>query len=378
MPEPQKELNIQLESGKIGEQLLKLPEPQLQQIVYQANAWADTQRFTGMMKAIAQEMKEIAELPSEIPQDSNPLLRVEFPEKGGVLTWMEGYEHPFKGYPFHEFVDRIDAVKKMFRAWLSGLYHQLKRRNRLWLLTLIPGLWVSKAAVRASINVIYRIIERFRIKKERYCDALREVHRAFSGERLNESVSEREIRHNFRDSLCMVLEFDNAYRYRFQDILAHLDKVRLYKNPIKELVHLLDLMSEREVTQEIRDTWKLLKYVVRFYLVFDRKFLRMITETLMQLDIDKVALSVEDKVFCLPRKDYKFGFVLYPNENDLRLIAKEKLNRAWKDEKASILKQSTEEHQLAKTDEERKALDEKFNNLLKASEERYVEAKSKL
>src|SRR3990167_5690221 len=79
-----------------------------------------------LMNQVVRQMKEIPELPSEKPKDVHALTKVEFPESGGVLTYMQGYDHPYRGFPFHEFVDKIDVIKKITRAVLSGLFHGLK------------------------------------------------------------------------------------------------------------------------------------------------------------------------------------------------------------------------------------------------------------
>jgi hypothetical protein len=214
--------NVVLSPGTLQQQISALPESQLQQIVLQANQWATYVRHMQLMGGIAKDMKEIPELASEIitAKTSNPLTRVEFPEKGGVLSSMEKYEHPFKGYPYHEFVDRVDFIKKTSRSFLSGLYHRLKRRNKLWFVTLLPGLWIAKDFVRAGVYDAFRIVERFRIKKERYCDFVRELYRAFSLEIPGEKEADAEFRAHLKDVACMILEFDNAYRFRAQDILG--------------------------------------------------------------------------------------------------------------------------------------------------------------
>lgn len=261
----------------------------------------------GMMNQIVREMREIPELPSEAPKDVNPLLRVEFPEAGGVLTYMGGHDHPYKGFPFFEFVDKIDLIKKISRAFLSGIYHALK--GRAWLaITFIPAMWFARSILRVGVYVFYRMVERFRIKSIRYCDAIRELYRAFS-EGFDPDEKTHEFRIQVRDLVCMFLEFDNAYRYRIQDVLPELDKEALRKHPRRELIRLCDLMASRETTQEIRDTWKLLKICAEYYLLFDRKTLRLVVDTLSRIDLEKITLSVEDKQFCRPRTDYNFKFV---------------------------------------------------------------------
>ena len=261
-----------------------------------------------LMNVVVREMKEIAELPSEKPKDISPLQKVEFGEKEGVYTYMEGYEYPYKGFPFYEFVDRIDLMKKITRTTLSGIYHELKNRNKLWLLTLIPSLWIIKVLVRAGIYVFFRIVERFRLKSNRYCQAVRELHRVFSKEYPQEKIADRDFRFRIRDALCMVLEFDNAYRYRFQDLMEDLDQKRVKTHTVAELLRLLDVMSTRERTQEIKDTWRLFKYVVSIYLRYDREVRNIIGTVLSEIDVEKVKLDEGDKCFCGKRQDYTFKY----------------------------------------------------------------------
>ena len=269
-------------------------------------AFAENMRI---MNEIVAGMKEIPVLASEVPRDTNPLVKVEFPEKGGVLTWMENFDYPYKGFPYFEFVDKIDLGKKIIRAFASGLYHRLKKRNKLQLLLMLPNLWLSTDVAHSLLYVFYRLIERFRIKRERYCDAIRELYRAFSLEKFGETQEEREMRLMFRDSICMFLEFDNAYRYRAQDVIISLNKDNLKRAPALEILRLIKIMQSRENHQEIKDTWKLGQLLVRFYLRKDKKLLKILKDALLALDIDKIILQEDDKCYCKKRTDYNFSFM---------------------------------------------------------------------
>lgn len=267
------------------------------------------------MNQIVREMKEIPELPSEVPQDVQALQKVEFPEKGGVLTYMEGHEHPYKGFPFFEFVEKIDTIKKIQRATLSSLYHSMTARPYWQLICLVFVPWLFADLLKAYINTFHRIIDRFKLKVIRHCDAVRELHRAFSIDWYDETLEERELRHKIRDILCMFLEYDNAYRFRFQDIIVELDKTALQKNPAHELARLFRLMADREITQEIKDTWSLVLFFFPWYLRFNTSLKKSIIAILTELDLSKVALSVEDQHFCAKRTDYQFGFQLCQQQN---------------------------------------------------------------
>lgn len=279
-----------------------------------------------LMNSIVATMKEIPELPSEKPKDVSPLQKVEFPDEG-VLTFMshsagtieiegkiqevfEPEDYPYKGFPFIDFVDKIDTIKKISRAVLSGFYHRIKGRNKIQLVFLIPVLWFFKDMVYVGIYTFHRMVVRFRIKKTRYCIAMRELYRAFDYSPIDEDEKSKELRLMLKDLLCMVMEFDNAYRYRFQDVMEEVDLKEVKKDMIKELNRLLDIMSERELTQDLKDTWTLVKLFCTYYLKIDKKLYFILQNALSQIDIEKVKLDDGDKHYCKPRKDYKFGFML--------------------------------------------------------------------
>ena len=283
------------------------------------------QRNMQLMNTIIATMKEIPELPSEAPKDVSPLEKVEFPDEG-VLTYMshqdgtmevkgkivdayKSHDYPYKGFPFYEFVDKIDLIKKISRAVLSGFYHRFKARNKFQLIFLIPAIWFFKDLVYVGIYTFHRMIDRFKIKPIRYCIAVRELYRTLDYAPFNEDKKTKDLRLMLKDLLCMILEFDNAYRYRFQDVISEINLDAVKKNMIKEVNRLLDILSEREQTQDIKDTWTLLKLFFTYYLKIDKRVYSIIQNALFQLNIEKVKLDEGDKYYCTPRKDYKFGFM---------------------------------------------------------------------
>lgn len=270
-----------------------------EQLTYlaQTSALLENQRLMG---EVIREMKEIPELPSEVPTDVHALTKVELPDNGGVLTYMEGYEHPYKGFPFHEFVDKIDTLKKLSRGILSSFFHSLKKRNKFQVALLALSPWFINDLLVATIYAFHRVIIRFKIKEFRYSTAVREVYRAIAGSELKESI---------RDILCMTLENDNAYRFRFQDIVPEVDKEALKRNVSKELVRLLNLMQSREKKQDVKDTWTLLKTFLPMYLLVNPKVQKEIINIVCEMDMEKIALSVEDEFYCKPRTDYTFKFM---------------------------------------------------------------------
>lgn len=267
------------------------------QLFAQTGMLLENQRLMG---EVIRQMKEIPELPSEVPTDVHALTRVELPDEGGVYTYMEGYEYPYKGFPFHEFVDKIDSLKKISRGILSSLFHSLKKRNKLQIVLLALSPWLFNDMLVAAIYAFHRVIIRFKIKELRYSIAVREVYRVIGGSDLKEHI---------RDILCMVLENDNAYRFRFQDVVPEIDKDALAKNTSKELLRILDLMQEREKKQDVKDTWTLLKTFLPMYLFVNPRVRKEIISIVSAMDMEKIKLDPGDQFFCRPRKDYTFKFM---------------------------------------------------------------------
>lgn len=299
------------------------------------------------MNEVAKKLKQIPELPSEKPTDSHPLTKVEFPDEEGVLTYMDGYDYPYRGYPYYEFVDKIDLIKKLSRSLQSGFYHGLKGKWFRWLLIpLVPT--VGRAVFYGCAYTFSRLIDRFQMRTNRYSQFVGELYRSFSVSWGDESPQITELRKMIRNVECMILEFDNAYRFRAQDLLPELNKDNLRNNPIKEINRLLDIWISREVSEDVKNSWILLKLFVTYFLKHDKPLLQLFVRVLLELDIDKCKLTIEDKYYAIPRVDYHFGFVENPTIDDAKLIAKVKLQKNYDLAVSEIRTKSTQDHDFLK------------------------------
>ena len=337
-------------------------------------AMANAQR----MYQVIREMKEVPELPSEKPKDESTLERVEFPPSGGVLTYMSGHEYPYRGFPFFEFVDKIDFIKKVARGILSGLFHELKHRPKIWFITLIPALWFFKPLVYSALYGFHRLVVRSLIKPKYYSQAIQELYNAFSYEDLEDGKT-RKVRLLLRDIVCMILEFDNAYRFRLQDAIENLDQTAVKKNTINELCRVLDSMTDRELGQDIKDTWRLVKLFCKIYLRIDGRMRRILGDVLSRIDLDKMKLTDEDKYYCPLRKDFQAAFLkglrelkiksLTPQQkSDRLLIEKAFATHELKAEKVKLIDKFNTKRALITEafEKEKKQLTEELDNIKKS------------
>ncbi len=121
------------------------------------------------------------------------------PEEGGTFSNFQGGKYPFPGFPDSKAVNLIGSAKRM-----------------------IP----------IGANIIDASLRGLQQEKDikRMCKTAREIHRIF------DIMIEREqvgyVKENFtkiRDMICFILEYDDAYRFRFQDAFSELnvDEIKL-------------------------------------------------------------------------------------------------------------------------------------------------------
>jgi hypothetical protein len=258
---------------------------------------------------ITSEMRENPLPPSEQvnKEDSNSLIKVEMPPEGGVLTYMTGYNEPYQGFPYHELVISMELIKKMTKGFKSGFYHYLWKwfEGKYWQPMILLTSPFYRVYSRAELHTCWRYLERHKIRPNRYCRSMREVYRAFSIPVIGENNDAREIRERIRDLACMHLEFDNAYRFRFQDTIVNIDKANFKKNPVKEMLRMFDILIEREIKQEVKDSWKLTKIMVE-YLRYDKTVLKIYRNLIENMNLEECALDNRDWPFCEFRKDFTF------------------------------------------------------------------------
>lgn len=227
-----------------------------------------------------------------------------FPWTGGVLTTMEGHPVPYKGFPYVDFVQGLDGVKKLLKYFGQRIHYNFRSLTEQQK-SEVGQFWFHEKIIQSLFYGIWRVIERNRIRPERYSDPVREVYRVLSD---MASLSKEERGENrilqFRDSFCHYLEFDNAYRFRFQDMMEDLNQTA---ESVKELARLYDLNIEREQIEEDKEKQAQYKDFLVWWFSHEG-YPEILGEFFKRLDKEKVKLSPEDRYWCRWRKDYHFGF----------------------------------------------------------------------
>jgi hypothetical protein len=144
-----------------------------------------------------QEYTKRGGIAKEVPTITKTL----FPETGGTFTEVtengKKYDFPFPGFPDREVVTDIEKYKRL---------------------------------VPVAIDGYAGFFAKHKLKPERYCRAVREVYRLFTLMSDRECNKKNKLRWlKVRDMVCVVMEFDSAYRFRFQDMIkeAKIEELQL-------------------------------------------------------------------------------------------------------------------------------------------------------
>ena len=211
---------------------------------------------------------------------------VKLPKDGGIYTYYWDDPFPQKGFPHSDTVEKVDEIKKMMMAAMYG-FENFKGK---WLLAIFYLIFRKRVgqSLLAMVDQMNRMLAPHALDPIRYCISVRAVHDAMPDSKQSLLLS------RLRNVICMVLEFDDAYRYRFQYTLGQIDRERFNKSPLAELSAALKKMEEAEIDERLRGMWRMMqKLLPAAYLIKD--FRNGIVQTINQLDLAKVRLDEADR-----------------------------------------------------------------------------------
>lgn len=247
-------------------------------------------------------------------KDKRAITKVLFPEDGGVFTCFDESKHPVKGFCYGETVETVDEVKKTMMSFMTGFFESLsKSKVRTIIFALLFRKQFELMARRFVVQLDYRM-RRVLQKPERYCICAREFYRVFSLMATWYPENAKEI-NSFKNIWCMMLEYDDAYRYTFQDVLVEMDKDGVRKDVVKEITKVLDLTLERD------DRGLFIKFTqvrkLLFLVNYDKTVKQMLTRFFLELNLNRIKMDDADLYHASFKQGYNWKHIKnYKKENN--------------------------------------------------------------
>ncbi len=238
----------------------------------------------------------------------------EYPSSGGILVHIQGAKFPKKGFPFPEGVWAINLAKKFFVALLKIL--TIPAMLGWLLIVFIPHKKKIKV-LNEILNQYNRLAEGaiapFMVKEEYMTPASREIGR-FVFNFLATLGVYSDTAYVTGKIFANIVEYDDAYRYRLEDIMAETTITKLYLNPRKEFLRLLDILISREnpgdVIFKVKKLRKLLSVFFRL-----PKVRKALQNTVLHMTLENLQPDEPDKYWMNMRGDYNFGGIPFKDRN---------------------------------------------------------------
>jgi len=304
-----------------------------------AESFEFLRKIDWIIKSIREcNLGSLSQITKEEKETSVSIERVEFPAEGGVLTYYEGIPFPSKGFPYTETVETVDRVKKMYTCVMKRTFYMFNR-NKIKIVLLLFFLRNELIEIATTfLETLNHSLRLVRQKPEMYCPMARELYRTFKVISDKEKdIKTKEILDNLRDIVCMTFEYDDAYRYRFQNEMYNLNKDNVRKDLVNELRRLLKIaiIGENKVNVGIGVKYEMfLKLLI--ILRFKKNVREIMKSFILELNLDKIKLDEGDKYQCKykgikPYEEEEEKKVSKQKDDKSNLIYKEK--RVWQEAK---------------------------------------------
>jgi len=207
--------------------------------------------------------------------------------KHGICVRPVNGEQIYKGLPFDHIIERLDMVKVILRSGLVLFAHNP-----------IPFILFSKSILIERVNeTIGRIIREYKPKDEHYMQLPREIAKVLP-------------KNNIAEAIKMFIQYDNAYRERFHDVIIHTTQKDLIKHPRREVLRLLDIMKDREPSEVVRKKIKAIRRVASLLLLVPGYRKRLI-RGVQKLSWENIIPDTIDLYWMNKRADYKINGLTY-------------------------------------------------------------------
>ena len=226
--------------------------------------------------------------------------RVEYPEGKGIQLWFDGAEQPMTGFALGPFDLRALDLAKRF------LVLSAKQMNNWQFILSFLFTWNKKKFIEKRLSdyteIVNKAIGHLSLKYE-YLNPVARGVRSLVSIFLTELDIDEEIAVSFSMAFSHLINYDDAYAYRIQDLMNETCPREFRKR--KEIIRLIKLLQERD-SKGVSDKFVWFANLL-LYALWLPKVRRAWNKAIDHTHFEDFAWTDGDWYFTALRKDYKFG-----------------------------------------------------------------------
>ena len=231
------------------------------------------------------------------------------PPEGGLYAYYEGLLYPYKGHPWADAVDANNKLKRFTLALLLPYAHKamvipglgfllLPRSWQIsWLENWLDHYWRMFSSIMVEDKKCYTFQEKY------YNNLSRELWK-FIKIFLNSLGVDAGIADRTGKIFATLIEWDDAYRLRLEDLFSETSQEKMTDNPRREFRMMMRLLKERD-TEAMSSRLTLFGNLLSVILLVP-KIKKAFIKALGQIKFEALQLDKFDYYHVLYRHDYKF------------------------------------------------------------------------
>lgn len=234
--------------------------------------------------------------------------RVEYPKEGGILTYKKGWLYPTRGFVYPEAVYAINLAKAVFMEPIRLIGTWVGKVIGLGIV-LQPFRYKIKTIeklISMSTSIIWGQVENHVLDESRLTPSAREFQVFLSTFLKNLGFIDELSLNHFPTIISAIVEYDNVYRFRLEDLASETTKSLLLTNPQREIQRIIEIYQSREENDVVKrelvmllKSFKLLLYVPRIKKAF--------TQTLSQITFENFQYDAIEVYNSLLMAGYKYS-----------------------------------------------------------------------
>lgn len=230
---------------------------------------------------------------------------IEYPATGGILIHIQGAPYPKKGFPFPEAIYAINLAKKFFVSllkiltipemlgWTIAVVLPFKRKVK-----------ILNHVIATYARLAQGSISPFVMKSEYMTKCANECELFVYKFLITIGIDDAPAK-ALANVVGTIVEYDDAYRFRLEDIMLETTKEKLISNPRKEIKRLLELLHERDSSFSVKEKASKLYRVVNLILL-SRKFRSAFKFAILSTNLTHLQPDEGDKYWMSIREDYDY------------------------------------------------------------------------
>lgn len=246
----------------------------------------------------------------------------DLPEKNGVFTYIMGAQFPLKNFPYKNHDKQFTIVAVNIAKAI--LIESIKIFSKWYFIFLFPFIYGNKQGIIDGLNrMLFRIVGQHILVEEARSEFARSFGKVIFIFLIESGFSEKSSE-QFAEIFSSMLDADNAYRIRLEDIFSEMKIENINMDMRKEIKRLMRIFTDRQSKDGVSDKFQKIVNIISFVLIVPR-LKNALIKALNSIDLRMIGyVDDAEKYWVCIRTDYKFmGMTLEERQDYAKM-------RGWK------------------------------------------------